>query len=234
MKTKFAEGIGKFIGGAKRKIFAVVPVLIMVLFATISGTVAWLVSEPDPVINTFTYGFVDISLEESDTALDGDGDEYTNMYKMIPGESVEKDPVVNGKQGRECCWVFITLDKSDNFDDYLSFELAKDDYGIDIWTALESVPGVYFTIVRADVTAESDHSLRIFADGRLTVRSSVTRQMLDALGSYEGAEPYPVVTVGAVSVQLEGFEPQTSDEGVAPDDSQLQQAAARAWNETVG
>ena len=41
--------------------------LALFLFAIIGGTVAWLIADTDPVVNTFTYGDINITLEETDT-----------------------------------------------------------------------------------------------------------------------------------------------------------------------
>ena len=61
----------------------------------VGGTVAWLMAESETVVNTFTYGDIDIKLEESDTHEDNDDDPNTNTYEMMPGKTITKDPVVS-------------------------------------------------------------------------------------------------------------------------------------------
>ena len=54
--------------------------LALILCAVIGGTLAWLVTETNPVVNTFTYGDINITLHETDTNKDGDNDPNTNIY----------------------------------------------------------------------------------------------------------------------------------------------------------
>ena len=57
------------------KAFAAVLALVLVLGCALGGTVAWLVAKSDPVVNTFTYGDININLEET----------TGSSYKIIPG-----------------------------------------------------------------------------------------------------------------------------------------------------
>jgi len=70
--------------------FAMVLALVVLMGGMVSGTIAWLISESPTLVNTFTYGDIDISLEETDTELDEDEDPNTNDYKMVPGQAITK------------------------------------------------------------------------------------------------------------------------------------------------
>ena len=67
--------------------------LVLVIGCVAGGTVAWLVAKTDPVVNTFTYGNINIALAET-TGED---------YKIIPGKDISKDPKVTVKGGSEAC-----------------------------------------------------------------------------------------------------------------------------------
>lgn len=61
---------------------------VLVLSFTIGGTLAWLTDTTEPVTNTFTYGDINITLAET-----------TEVYKMVPGNSISKDPSVTVESG---------------------------------------------------------------------------------------------------------------------------------------
>ena len=56
--------------------------LVLVIGCVAGGTVAWLVAKTDPVVNTFTYGNINIALAETTG---------TN-YKVIPGTVIDEGP----------------------------------------------------------------------------------------------------------------------------------------------
>ena len=91
-----------------RNIIALLLSAILLVGASVAGTVAYLTSN-DKVVNTFTVGKVIITLDETDTDHDNklddnvtvvvDGDEIVrdkaNEYKLIPGQRYAKDPVIH-------------------------------------------------------------------------------------------------------------------------------------------
>lgn len=83
--------------------------------AAVMGTLAYLTSQ-DSVINTFTVGNVKITLDEADVKTDGtyEVDKNTrvdsNVYKLIPGHSYIKDPIVHVAAGSEDCWLFVEVE----------------------------------------------------------------------------------------------------------------------------
>ena len=125
--------------------------LVLVIGCVAGGTVAWLVAKTDPVVNTFTYGNINITLAETTG---------TN-YKVIPGTVIEKDPKVTVKAGSEACYLFVTG---------MSYEIADD------WTELES--GVYYRLVDA-VTA--DTSFAVIKGNEITVSSDLTKENIPAV-----------------------------------------------------
>ena len=83
----------------------------LVLGSAAGGTVAWLIGESRPVVNTFSYGNIAVNVTETDTN-DGDNNPYTNHYHMTPGGTIIKDPTVTIAAGSEDAWLFVKMDQS--------------------------------------------------------------------------------------------------------------------------
>lgn len=180
------------------KILMLSMALVFLLSAGMFGTMAWLADESDPVVNTFTYGDIDITLTETDTH-DGDNDETTNSYKMMPGQTIEKDPVVTVGAGSEDMWLFVELEESANFADFMEYTVAEG------WTALTGVADVYYCTVTAADVASADKAIPVLKDDTVTVKGTVTLDMLRALDADPTAPTYPTLTVTAYAVQYVGF-----------------------------
>lgn len=165
--------------------------LALILCAVIGGTLAWLVTETNPVVNTFTYGDINITLHETDTNKDGDNDPNTNIYPMIPGHTITKDPKVTFKADSENAWLFVKLEKTANFDDFMTYEIA------DGWTKLDNAEGVYYKEVSKST---QDAEFAVIKNNTVTVKGEVTKEMLNALDT-NGLSNYPKLTITAYAVQ---------------------------------
>ena len=168
---------------------------VVIGFAGITtSTLAWLIDETPEVRNTFTYGDIEIDLEETDTDGDDDGDPTTpeeNTYEMVPGNSIAKDPVVTVLADSEDCWLFVKIDESENFGDFMEYDIAEG------WIALEGFEGVYY---RAVDKAEADQEFPVLLNNEVRVRGDVTSDMLHALDT-DGANNYPTMTITSYAVQ---------------------------------
>ncbi len=176
---------------AASKVALVSVAVVLVLCSLIGGTVAWLIADTDPVVNTFTYGDINIDLTETDTNKDGDNNPNTNNYPMIPGNLITKDPKVTFKAESENAWLFVKVEESANFGTFMTYEIA------DGWTALAGVAGVYYMSVDK---AATDAEYYVIKDNTVTVKPEVTKEMLNALDA-NGATDYPQLTVTAYAVQ---------------------------------
>lgn len=205
------------------KVIALLLALMLTVGGVLGGTVAWLIASPDPVVNTFTYGDINIELDETDTKLDNDDDDTTNDYKMMPGQTITKDPVITVKDGSEDMWLFVKLEKSSNFDDFMEYEVAGE------WTALDGVDGVYYQSVQASDVETAEKEFAVIKDNTVAVKESVTKEQLNALDKDSPATTYPTLTVTAYAVQYAGFEPEVSDGATEPTDKQISVAVANAW-----
>lgn len=209
------------------KSLALILTVVLLLGSVVGGTLAWLIANPDPVVNTFTYGDINIDLEETDTGLDDDGDDNTNEYEMMPGQEIVKDPKITVFAGSESNWLFVKLEKSENFDDFMEYEMA------DGWTLLEGTENVYFRLVTEEDVAEADAEFEVIKGNCVTVKETVTKEMLNALDSDSENVTYPTLTVTAYAVQYVGFEAEVTEDAEAPTDEQMQAAASGAWEKVV-
>lgn len=160
--------------------------VVLLLGCVTGGTLAWLTATTDKVENTFTVGNIDIDLEETTTA-----------YKMIPGCTIDKDPVVTVNANSEKCYLFVKVTENIgitayDFDDYISYAI---DTG---WTEVNATtdPGVYYRVVD---TSTSDQEFSVLVGDEVTVSENVTKAMMDALGS--STANYPTLTFQAAAVQ---------------------------------
>ena len=92
----------------KKKTLLLLLALVLVIGGVIGGSLAWLTDTTNDVVNIFTTSGIDITLEESED-LD---------LTMVPGYTIEKDPMVTVLDGSEDCWLFVKLEKSANFDNF--------------------------------------------------------------------------------------------------------------------
>lgn len=175
---------------ANKKVVVMIVAIALAVCGIIGGTVAWLVAKTEPVTNTFTYGDINITLEESDSG-DNDDNPLTNEYIMVPGNTITKDPKVTVKANSEDSWLFVKLDKSENFDSFMEYTMA------DGWIALEGETGVFY---REVTKSDADAEFAVIKDNTVTVKGDVTKEMLNALDA-DGKSDYPKLVVTAYAVQ---------------------------------
>ena len=95
---------------------------LVLMFATIAGTIAYLTSTVT-IQNTFTSGKVAITMDEAKvnengkapdktirvTGTTGENAEAANSYKLLPGKTYDKDPIIHVEAGSEVCYLFIEV-----------------------------------------------------------------------------------------------------------------------------
>lgn len=187
------------------RILLTICMMALVAVVSIGGTIAWLTDKTETVTNTFTNSDIDIELAETENALDGDSNALTNSYKMVPGVDIAKDPKVTYKAGNEAGWLFVKLEKSTNFDNYMEYTIA------DGWTEVPGNAGVYYkehaaTLVDNAETTEineaGDQEYSVLKDNVVKVKTTVDKALMDKLEG-DNAEAYPTLKVTAYAVQKE-------------------------------
>lgn len=161
----------------KKKSLALLLAIAIVVVGVVAGTVAWLTDKTPSVTNTFTTSDINIELKET-----------KNNFQMIPGWNIEKDPKVTVKADSEACYLFVKLEKSTNFDTFMTYEMAEG------WTELQGYAGVYYRKVAA---ATADTTYEVLKDNQVTVKGTVTKAQMNALT----ADTYPTLTVTAYASQ---------------------------------
>ena len=96
-----------------RKILVSLAALALVAAISIGGTIAYLTSN-DEVVNTFTVGNVAIKLDEAEANADGSlvagaARVKANSYKLLPGHTYNKDPMVTVLSGSETSYIKMTV-----------------------------------------------------------------------------------------------------------------------------
>ena len=170
----------------KKKLLTAALCTIIAVMAIAGASLAYLQDSTETVINTFTKGEVDIDLYETK-----DGSQVmSNSYKMVPGDELTKDPTVTVKAVSEKCYVFVKVEKTDNFDTFLSYEIA------DGWTELTEGSGVYYRVAE---DKDTDQTFTVLADNKVTVNTTVTT---DNMNSLTGSNN-PQLKFTAYAVQFE-------------------------------
>ena len=164
----------------KKKTLALVLALTLLVAGVVGGTLAWLTDQTAEVKNTFTVGDINIGLTET-----------TADYKMIPGNTIAKDPTVTVKANSEACWLFVKVTKSENLDTFITYAIAEG------WTALPGVDGVYYREVPASA---ADQTFSVLAGDAVTVKSDVTKTMLETAKT-----DAPTLTFKAYAIQKDHF-----------------------------
>ena len=93
--------------------------LSLLVFASVIGTLSYL-TDTEEVVNTFTVGNVDITLDEADVdelgAVISNDRVKENEYHLIPGGVYVKDPTVTVKKGSEASYIRMLVTISDMAD----------------------------------------------------------------------------------------------------------------------
>lgn len=186
----------KKIGVPVRTLIALLAVALLIGGA-IGGTMAWLTAGSETVTNTFSPSDIKIILDEETKKNDDTLSDY--HYKMVPGNPIIKDPKVTVKDGSEACWLFvkveetigdidengkylneITIDeKNYTFDDFLEYNVDSSK-----WNALDvtKYPGIYYYKGNElQNTITEDKSYNILTDDKVTVKATVTKEMMNGL-----------------------------------------------------
>ena len=170
----------------KKKSFVMVLALVLVFAVAVGGVVAWLTATTGSVTNTFTVGDINITLTEEA------GKDANYQFKMVPGNTITKDPKVTVVGGSEACWLFVKVEKTANFDTFMTYAMA------DGWTELPGVSGVYYREVAANA---NNQDFNVLKDNQVTVKGEVTKTQLEAVKTIN----QPTLTFTAYAVQKDNI-----------------------------
>ena len=188
---------------------------VLLVAATIFGTMAYLTST-DTVTNTFTVGKVNIKLDEAKANPDGsliaNADRVkANEYKLLPGHTYNKDPMVTVLNGSESSYVkmTVTFSKANELDAIFAPDGANltrifGGYNASNWTykgntkdATANTRTYEFWYKEAVAAPDGDVALDALFDS-ITVPGEITGAQLATI---EGM----TITVNAYAIQADGF-----------------------------
>ena len=198
-----------------KKTLTVIIALVLVVVMSVAGTVAYLTSS-DTVTNTFTVGNVQIKLDEAKANPDGslvaNADRVkANSYKLLPGHTYNKDPMVTVLKGSESSYIkmTVTFTKADELDAIFAPNGADmtsifNGYDPDNWIykgntedATANTRTYEFWYKEAVGAPTADVALDALFDS-ITVPGSITNEQLKTI---EGM----TITVNAYAIQADGF-----------------------------
>lgn len=170
----------------KKRTMALLAAMLLIVGVVIGSTLAWLTAKTETVTNTFTTSDINIELKET-KGTKTDNTHYS--FKMIPGYTIEKDPVVTVKAGSEACFLFVKLEEVNGFGNYMTYAVDTSK-----WTPLENGSNIYYQKVDA---TNVDKPFEILEGNVVTVRDTVTKEMMNSLN----ASNYPELKITAYASQ---------------------------------
>ena len=186
---------------------------LMLCGCMVGVSIAWLTAETTPIQNTFTSGNITLALDRGDATVD------TLDLKMVPGKTISCPAFVRVGKDSESCYVFVAVLKSDEFDNYMTYEMFEGWSEVLDYTDPENptpISGLYYRIVEADATRETDHNFNILANNQLKVRTDVTA---DALANVSSDNDKLQLNFIALAIQYEYIS----------DETDVDKRASEAW-----
>ena len=195
---------------------------------SIIGTMAYLTSQAS-VTNTFTVGKVAITMDESKVDLDGTADQTAdrvtaNDYKLMPGHSYTKDPVIHVAAGSEDSYLFVKL--SNGIKDLVDTTTIEDQIKEKGWNLLDGTTDVYYRFQPATTDAAD---VAVFENFK--VKDDIDAETLE---EYNGR----TINVIGYAVQADGFDNAaaawSATFGAASADSSTSQETAETTDAAAG
>lgn len=218
---------GKFQKRTNRKsvkVLSLVLAFVLVIGASVAGTLAWLTAQTETVTNTFTSaeligtGGSFTLWENKATDTDGDG-RYTlteekvtggsgNSYDILPGVNIPKNPTVEVKNLEEYAYLYIKV-TAKNFPTALTYSI--DDK---VWEQLTGYTDVWVfkgeykagTSVTDNVIPATDNAMVGFTANILTQSTDATNgaYAITVPATYTGADDSITLEFSAYMVQATG------------------------------
>lgn len=187
---------------------------VVLVTASVLGTMAYLTDKTDDVVNTFTVGNVTLGGELQEGLDETDVDEYgvpvqpaarttSNEYKLVPGQAYTKDPTVHVNNKSEDSYIFVKVENgiadfeaANGVDNYTNIAGQIVENG---WTALDGHAGIYYKEFTQATASEGDYTaLFVFEEFKLADNANT----LSGWDTIENQE----ITITAYAVQKEGFD----------------------------
>lgn len=220
-----------------RRVLLTLSLVLVVAFAAVGGTLAWLTDNTQQVKNTFSPAGVEINLTETmntDTNNDGKFDSWT--AQLIPGKTYEKDPYVHvirndttDKDGKVVKGtdvdIYLFVKFEERFDENVLTYASNlnEEMG---WKQVPSTDNVWYRVVEkgynedADDNADNGVSFQLLHNNIVSINGEkVTKDKTNVGGT---------MIYTAYAIQTEGFANYTDDGKMTYTDEQVKQAWEKA------
>ena len=194
------------------KSLAVVMCAVLLVAGSIAGTMAYLTSEAT-VTNTFTAGKVAITMDElvvDEYGVASDGTTRVantapaKSYKLIPGRTYVKDPIIHVASGSEECYLFVKIENGIKdieaaTDQEKGTKTIADQLSANGWSSLNGVDDVYVYTKTPTVNATNaaqDIDIPVFESFTINPEKNST-----AIAEHASAQ----IVVTAYAIQADGF-----------------------------
>ncbi|MBO5323635.1 MAG: hypothetical protein J6A88_06005 [Oscillospiraceae bacterium] len=190
-----------------KKVLLLALCAILLVGATIAGTVAYLTSQKT-VTNTFTVGKVEIALTEDLINVEtgkkltgnqaGTTDNLQNI-ELVPGRTIEKNPKITVSSDSEECYLFVKIENN--------LLTAGKINGLTGWVAVEgdaNVNGV--SIYRYNTTVSAGDEVDVFTSFKCN----------ETITEYEASLDGATIVITAYAIQAEGLDSDTAFDALFP------------------
>ena len=162
--------------GVASKTLVLALAVMLIVGATVGGTIAWLTSTSGPVVNTFSATDIEVTLVET-KGLDKDG-KWSNP--MIPGASYEKDPTVTVTDNTTVdCYLFVKFEENADAKKYLTYTSTLNTGNG--WALVDGTTDVWYRIVRTGdetkawtLLAADDAGKAVTVNGETVTKQTMT------------------------------------------------------------
>ena len=168
--------------------------MVLVAAIAVTGTLAFLTDESDPLVNRFTFGNTEVEIAEPKwtDAVGGEG----KPMKVVPGQTVAKDPTVTVKGSEE---VYVYAYVNNALSEYVTIGAIDAN-----WTAVDGLAGLYRynnTVTPADGGTELEPLFET-----VTISDKITQKTLGENNPF---------TNGTITVQAYVHQAAEAGQGVA-------------------
>lgn len=221
------------------KSLALMVSLIVMLGLAVGVTLAWLMDSTGPITNTFSPSNIKITLYETNAE-----------FKMVPGHTINKDPVVKLHKGSEPCYLFIEVKEKDAYSSALDGASSTYTFGGLIAYSIDSnweqlvdsngntFPYIYYRVVDEYTAEDKDYSILTsssytfkestysWSENQVLTKPEVTKETLSAIDKNNGPANTPLeLTFKAYAFQLYKNSYKNSDAKFKP---------YEAWEQIIG
>ena len=168
----------------------------LLVAGSVLGTLAYL-KDSKTITNTMSVGSVTITMDETDVDVygvkDGETRVAANEYKLIPGHTYVKDPVIHVTAGSEACYVFVKVENQIAAIEDSNNSIAKQ-LGAYGWVQLEAGSTVWYKATAIDARNST-------ADIDVAVFTSFTIAGTADVSTYTGK----TIKITGYAIQADGF-----------------------------